>query len=274
MLPEQHRRIMGYFLEEARDHLTTIEQGLLNLQSTIEDPEMANQLWRSAHSIKAGAAMLGLSSIQQTAHRLEEGLQVFQVYPVKVDQKLEALFIRVFDSLRQLLEQLSSFFDLNREAVKQIMCYVEPAFEELNNHLRSLVEQLELISTNLAIRATTETERIYLYGNSTFQATDRALSQFRGAIARRNWQHDSNDKFCIEIDLRLPTLSRLEALRAEIESSGATIETVYIETIQTCRVCRYYYGQCDIICALHPYGPEEENCRDWQSRSKGLEEDF
>ena len=37
MQQEQQQRILGYFLEEAREHLNTIEQGLLNLQTTLED---------------------------------------------------------------------------------------------------------------------------------------------------------------------------------------------------------------------------------------------
>ncbi|NJR51994.1 MAG: hypothetical protein HC780_22915 [Leptolyngbyaceae cyanobacterium CSU_1_3] len=65
MQPEQQQRIMGYFIEEAKDHLNTIEQGLLNLQGTIDDPEMVNEVFRAAHSVKGGAAMLGLSSIQK-----------------------------------------------------------------------------------------------------------------------------------------------------------------------------------------------------------------
>jgi chemotaxis protein histidine kinase CheA len=70
MLSEQQQRILGYFIEEARDHLNTIEQGLLNLQATLDDSEMINEVFRAAHSIKGGSAMLGLSSIQRTAHRL------------------------------------------------------------------------------------------------------------------------------------------------------------------------------------------------------------
>ena len=38
MLPEQQQRILGYFIEEARDHLNTIEQGLLNLEGALERP--------------------------------------------------------------------------------------------------------------------------------------------------------------------------------------------------------------------------------------------
>jgi chemosensory pili system protein ChpA (sensor histidine kinase/response regulator) len=76
MQPEQQQRIMGYFIEEAKDHLNTIEQGVLNLQSTIEDQEMVNELFRAAHSVKGGAAMLGLkqhpASIPSTRRLLQD----------------------------------------------------------------------------------------------------------------------------------------------------------------------------------------------------------
>ncbi|MGB3615017.1 MAG: Hpt domain-containing protein, partial [Elainellaceae cyanobacterium] len=65
MSSEQQQRIMGYFIEEAKDHLNTIEQGLLNLQGTIEDPDLISEVFRAAHSIKGGAAMLGIDSVQQ-----------------------------------------------------------------------------------------------------------------------------------------------------------------------------------------------------------------
>jgi chemosensory pili system protein ChpA (sensor histidine kinase/response regulator) len=106
MQPEQQQRIMGYFIEEAKDHLNTIEQGLLNLQSTMEDTEMVNEVFRAAHSVKGGAAMLGFNSIQKTAHRLEDCFKVLKDSPVKVDHQLESLFLQVFDTLQALVEQL------------------------------------------------------------------------------------------------------------------------------------------------------------------------
>ncbi len=42
MLPEQQQRIMGYFIEEAKDHLNTIEQGLLNLQGPLRQRRRGN----------------------------------------------------------------------------------------------------------------------------------------------------------------------------------------------------------------------------------------
>jgi chemotaxis protein histidine kinase CheA/ActR/RegA family two-component response regulator len=141
MQPEQQQRIMGYFIEEAKDHLNTIEQGLLSLQSTIEDTEMMNEVFRAAHSVKGGAGMLGINSIHKTAHRLEDYLKFLQESPVKVDSKLETLFLQVFDTLEGLVEQLQSPFGLTEETASGIMSDATPVFEQLNTHLEQLIRK-------------------------------------------------------------------------------------------------------------------------------------
>ncbi|MEH1778007.1 MAG: response regulator [Nostoc sp.] len=141
MLPEQQQRILGYFIEEARDHLNTIEQGLLNLEGTLNDPEMISEVFRAAHSIKGGAAMLGLTSIQHTSHRLEDCFKVLKDNPVQIDQKLESLFLGVSDTLKSLLEHLSGPYGLSEDAANTLMSETEPVFKWLYEHLELLVEQ-------------------------------------------------------------------------------------------------------------------------------------
>jgi chemotaxis protein histidine kinase CheA/CheY-like chemotaxis protein len=141
MLSEQQQRIMGYFIEEAKDHLNTLEQGLLNLQATIADSEMVSEVFRAAHSVKGGAAMLGLDSIQHVAHKLEDYFKVLKECPIKVDQKLETLFLRVFDTLQELLEQLQGPFGLTDDKANEVMAEVEPVFGALKEHLSVLVNQ-------------------------------------------------------------------------------------------------------------------------------------
>ncbi|MEQ8997027.1 MAG: response regulator [Coleofasciculus sp. B1-GNL1-01] len=142
MQSEQQQRIMGYFMEEAQDHLNTIEQGLLNLQSTIEDAETLNEMFRAAHSVKGGAAMLGLNSIHQTAHRLEDYFKVLQETPIQVDTQLETLLLRVFDTLSALLNQLQSY-GLTEETASTIMSDAEPVFEQLNSYLQQLAQNTQ-----------------------------------------------------------------------------------------------------------------------------------
>ncbi len=140
MMPEQESRLLGYFIEEAKDHLNTIEQGLLNLPDTLKDSEMVNEIFRAAHSLKGGAAMLGLNSIQQTAHHLEDYFKVLQeCQNLRVDQKLESLLLRVFDHLQGLVEHLGTS-DLSVEVPERLMLEIEPVFKALNQHLRALTQ--------------------------------------------------------------------------------------------------------------------------------------
>lgn len=141
MQPDQQQRIMGYFIEEAKEHLSTIERGLLTLQATIDDPEGIQELFRAAHSVKGGAAMLGLDSIQKISHRLEDYFKVLQEHPIQADQTLESLFLKGFDALNDLLEELQSPLGLTEDNTRRIMAAVEPVLQSLGQHLDQLVAE-------------------------------------------------------------------------------------------------------------------------------------
>lgn len=162
MTPEQQQqKILGYFIEEAKDHLNMIEQGLLNLQATIQDSEMMNEVFRAAHSVKGGAAMLNLGSIQRTSHRLEDYFKMLKEAPTtQVDRELESMFLQVFDGLQALLEELQGPFGLTEDKAQKVMADVEPIFEQLENHLNGLVAQADTVpdkATASPVKAATRT---------------------------------------------------------------------------------------------------------------------
>lgn len=134
----QKQQVLGFFIEEAREHLDTIERGLLNLQAVIDDSEQINELFRAAHSVKGGAAMLGFNSVQKVAHRLEDCFKILKEQPIKVDQQVEDMFLRGFDTLQQLLEQLQGPFGLQDEEAAQTVQQIEPVFVQLQDYLKSL----------------------------------------------------------------------------------------------------------------------------------------
>ena len=137
----KQQQILGYFIEEAKEHLDTIEQGLVDLKVTMSDSEQVNELFRAAHSVKGGAAMLGFESIQRTAHHFEDCFKQLQEHPVKIDQKLENLFLKGFDTLKELIEALQSPFGLREEEAQQAVTASEPVFTELETYLQSLINR-------------------------------------------------------------------------------------------------------------------------------------
>lgn len=133
------QKILGFFIEESKEHLETIEQGILNLSATANDAEQVNELFRAAHSIKGGAAMLGYSRIQKTAHRLEDAFKVLREHRINIDQKLESLLLKSYDALQELIEKLQGPFGLQDDEAEVIIRQVEPTFGELQSHLASLL---------------------------------------------------------------------------------------------------------------------------------------
>ncbi|TRV06733.1 MAG: histidine kinase [Microcystis wesenbergii Mw_MB_S_20031200_S109] len=135
------RKILGIFIEEAKEHLQILEQGILDLGNLVNDTEKINEMFRAAHSIKGGAAILGYSSIQKTAHRLEDAFKILKENPLQVDQKLESLFLKGYDLLKILINKLQSPLGLQAEEANAIVKKGEPTFAELQAHLNYLLGQ-------------------------------------------------------------------------------------------------------------------------------------
>jgi len=168
------QRILGYFIEEAKEHLDTLEKGLLELRLVVKDPERerVNEMFRAAHSVKGGAAMLGFDSIQKTAHRLEDSFKVLKEHEVNVDRKLETLFLRGYDTLKDLIEQLQGPFGLRDEEATQTIQAAEPNFAQLQTYLNQLVNGGSVSSTATASPADKAQAQIKVPPNFAPQVMD------------------------------------------------------------------------------------------------------
>ncbi|MBW4466679.1 MAG: hybrid sensor histidine kinase/response regulator [Pegethrix bostrychoides GSE-TBD4-15B] len=95
-----------FFLQEVPELLQTLEAGLLDLQQD-HSPTKMHSLMRAAHSIKGGAACVGLSQIQTLAHSLETVLKTCSRASLSVDLELESLMLQAFDCLKTpLMEEI------------------------------------------------------------------------------------------------------------------------------------------------------------------------
>jgi chemosensory pili system protein ChpA (sensor histidine kinase/response regulator) len=106
----------------------------------MSDTEAVNEIFRAAHSIKGGAAMLGFSSIQHVSHNFEDYFKIMRENStLKVDQHLQTLFLQAFDKLQELVELLQSPYGLTKDAVDVIMSGSDQIFANLKTHLQNLI---------------------------------------------------------------------------------------------------------------------------------------
>jgi chemotaxis protein histidine kinase CheA len=100
-------KIIGYFLDEAQEHLRVIEEALIT-PKLLSQPAQIKEVFRAAHSIKGGAAMLELDTIQKIGHHFEQAFKQIKEKSLSVDEQLQDLMLEGFELLSlaiQLLRQ-------------------------------------------------------------------------------------------------------------------------------------------------------------------------
>lgn len=107
------------FLEEAAEHLASLNHLLLTIEKSEDRTErqgLLKEIFRKAHSLKGGAAVVGLDEIQKLAHLLESLFSVFQ----KQDQSIEAATLDVvyetLDGIGLLLRQSEGSAEQNLDS--------------------------------------------------------------------------------------------------------------------------------------------------------------
>ena len=98
------KRFQETFFEEAAEHLSTMESGLLHLEESASDPEFLNTIFRSAHSIKGAAGSFGFTEIARLTHVLENVLDKLRSNLLAPSADLTQLLLRASDRLREVVD--------------------------------------------------------------------------------------------------------------------------------------------------------------------------
>ena len=92
------------FFEELSEHLSTIEDGLLNLEQHPGDLDLLNRIFRAAHSIKGNSGMFGFTAVGQFTHKMETLLDQLRNGKLSVTPEIADILLRSTDTLKILIE--------------------------------------------------------------------------------------------------------------------------------------------------------------------------
>lgn len=112
------------FVEDCREHLDNIETSLMDMEAAgaQQDPELVNNVFRLAHSIKGGAGMLGLDNIKALAHKLENVLHMVRSDELVPSHEVVDVLLKGFDRLTFLVDNIHKSETLSIDAqVAQLM---------------------------------------------------------------------------------------------------------------------------------------------------------
>jgi two-component system, chemotaxis family, sensor kinase CheA len=96
---------LASFRPEAEENLDLMEQSLLEMDSGSTNPELLNNIFRCAHTIKGNARALALEDLANWAHTVEDLLDVYRAKNAPLSRSVVSLLLKTVDELRILLPQ-------------------------------------------------------------------------------------------------------------------------------------------------------------------------
>lgn len=98
--------LQGEFLSESAFLLESFEEAMLGLESGDNPTEYLTQIFRIAHSVKGGAAAVGLTDLSKFAHVVEDLLDLLRSKPELVNPTVITLLLKSGDELKKRVAQL------------------------------------------------------------------------------------------------------------------------------------------------------------------------
>jgi two-component system chemotaxis sensor kinase CheA len=117
--------IAQLFVEESMEGLDIIESSLLSLDVGAVDPDVINEIFRAAHSIKGGGGTFGFVEIAEFAHRVETLLDEVRQGQRPVTTEIVDIVLEAVDCLRNMVSGLESDAEIDTNASKLVEAKID-----------------------------------------------------------------------------------------------------------------------------------------------------
>lgn len=241
LVPALDAEVLSYFVPEAQEYLEALESQLLRLEKGQHNPEVIDQLFRTAHTLKGSAYTVGFQSIGDLTHYVEDFMGVVREERVTILPWHTDVLLRSVDVVRLLMRRDSGSLDLLRRQFAVAM-------QELKQLSQPMTEAVEASSAVHPAKTPMDQEA---YGQGKVEsdkAADGIISENRDVIrvSRDRLERLMNlvGELVIgrgRIEQRLCTLEQLAqqvlAYKGQLVESVHTFEQKHAFTILTADSC-------------------------------------
>lgn len=100
----QDEGLLATFKTEVGERLSSLQSGLLQLESQPDNIDVMNAIFRDAHTIKGSAKMMGFGAVKEVAHRMEDVLGDVKEGQLPLTGDLADLLLEASDMILSLLD--------------------------------------------------------------------------------------------------------------------------------------------------------------------------
>ncbi len=97
---------MQVFLEEAEEQIALLDRSIVGLEVNGGDPQLLQEIFRAAHTIKGSSAMLGHQRMTELTHAMESLLDLLRKGKLKASEEVVDCLLQGLDILKMLRDEL------------------------------------------------------------------------------------------------------------------------------------------------------------------------
>jgi len=103
---DEMKEIIDDFLVEADELIASLDNNLVTLESSPEDLDLLNEIFRAVHTIKGTSSFLGFDRVTTLSHRMEDILNKLRKAEMKLRPDIMDLLLEALDLLKTLLDNV------------------------------------------------------------------------------------------------------------------------------------------------------------------------
>jgi len=97
---------LSMFIDESNDHLQSLNENLLQLESDPEDLSIVQSIFRSAHTLKGMSATMGFEDLAALTHEMENVLDLVRNSKLKMDSFIFDTLFKGLDALEAMVQDI------------------------------------------------------------------------------------------------------------------------------------------------------------------------
>ncbi|NRD79371.1 chemotaxis protein CheA [Bacillus sp. BRMEA1] len=94
------------FIEESKEHLQTINDELLNLETDPENLSIINEIFRSAHTLKGMAGSMGFEDLASLTHQMENVLDMLRNSKLSLTSEILDVIFQCVDLIEKMVDSI------------------------------------------------------------------------------------------------------------------------------------------------------------------------
>lgn len=99
---------LSMFIDESNDHLQSLNEKMLELESSPDDVSIVQVIFRSAHTLKGMAATMGFEDLSSLTHQMENVLDLVRNDKLKMQDFIFDTLFQSLDALQAMVEDITA----------------------------------------------------------------------------------------------------------------------------------------------------------------------